>query len=97
MSLNGIKLNSALRKNRDVHLFLHLVKAFNNQRVIFPLEKSLEKQRSSTVQYFQGSIHTQSSTRKFIKIPKSSLVFPKKNNSIQKINHRVSNPDCTVR
>ena len=39
MSLNGIKLNSVLRKNRDVHLFLHLVKAFNNQRVIFPLRK----------------------------------------------------------
>ena len=39
MSLNGIKLNSALRKNRDVHLLLHLVKAFNNQRVIFPLRK----------------------------------------------------------
>ena len=39
MSLNGIKFNNALRKNRDVHLFLHLVKAFNNQRVIFPLRK----------------------------------------------------------
>ena len=34
-----MKLGSALRKNRDVHLFLRLVKAFNNQRVIFRLRK----------------------------------------------------------
>ena len=72
-----MKLSSALRKNRDVHLFLRLLKAFNNQRVIFGLRKVWKKQRSCTVQYFQGSIHTQSSTRKFNQITKISLVFPK--------------------
>ena len=34
-----MKLSNALRKNRDVHLFWRLVKAFNNQRVIVRLRK----------------------------------------------------------
>ena len=33
------KVKQCIAENRDVHLLLHLVKVFNNQRVIFPLRK----------------------------------------------------------
>ena len=78
-----MKLNSTLQKNRDVHLFLRLIKAFNDQRVIFRLLKVCKTAEFHCAVFLRKYIPS-APHKSLLKLPKAVKFFQRKTATYRK-------------